>query len=145
MKIKWFCIILLSFNFLSTKSQIIPPPEIIADSFFFYFKNYNIEKSLNFIFNTNKYLRQNPEIINNLKAKFDKAMPIIGEFHRYEKYLKKEVPNTFVQLGYLMVFDRQPIKIIFNLYFAKDHWQVQDLKFDDKLDDVIQMLPNKVE
>jgi hypothetical protein len=120
-------------------------PDAVADSFFFYFKHNGVERSLQYVFATNKYLKQNPDIVNTLKAKFDKALPIIGEFYSYDKYLQKQVSNSFVQLGYLMLFDRQPIKIVFNLYNHGDHWQIQDLRFDDKLDDVINMLPNKVE
>lgn len=118
--------------------------EEVTDSFFVYFKSEGVERSLQYVFATNKYLKQNPEIVTNLKAKFDKALPILGNFYRYEKYMHKQVGNTFAHVGYLMVFDRQPIKIIFTLYFAVDHWQIQDLRFDDKIDDVIKELPNLV-
>ncbi len=117
-------------------------PEEVIDSFFIYFKSKGVERSLQYVFATNKYLKQNTEIVTNLKAKFDKALPVIGNFYRYEKYMHKQVGNTFAHLGYLMVFDRQPIKIIFTLYNATDHWQIQDLRFDDKTEDVIKELPN---
>jgi len=126
----------------SAKAQ--KTPDEVADSFFTYFKTKGVERSLEYVFATNKYLKQNPEIVTNLKAKFDKALPIIGNFYRYEKYMHKEVNNTLVHMGYLMVFDRQPIKIVFTLYFATDHWQIQDLRFDDKIDDVIKELPNTI-
>ncbi|MCX7861761.1 MAG: hypothetical protein N2449_02055 [Bacteroidales bacterium] len=128
--------------FLKASAQV--SPESVPDSFFFYFKNKGVEQSIQYIFRTNKYLGQNPEVVNTLKAKFDKALPIIGTFYRYEKYLDKRVGNTFAHIGYLMIFDRQPIKIIFTLYKPKDHWQVQDLRFDDKMDDVIKDLENNV-
>ncbi len=120
-------------------------PEAVADSFFYHFKKNGVERSLQYVFSTNKYLKQNPEVVNTLKDKFNKALPIIGKFYSYDLYLKKQVGNSFAQLGYLMLFDRQPIKIVFNLYNHGDHWQIQDLRFDDKLDDVINMLPNKAE
>ncbi len=119
-------------------------PESVPDSFFYYFKTKGVEQAVQYIFRTNKYLGQNPEVVNTLKAKFDKALPIIGTFYRYEKYLDKRVGNTFAQVGYLMIFDRQPIKIIFTLYKPKDNWQVQDLRFDDKMDDVIKELENQI-
>lgn len=135
-------LIILLFSALTLMGQ--KSPEEVADSFFTYFKSKGVERSLQYVFATNKYLKQNPEIVTNLKAKFDKALPVIGTFYRYEKYLHKQVGNTFAHIGYLMVFDRQPIKIIFTLYNATDHWQIQDLRFDDKVDDVIKEMPNQV-
>ncbi|GAB4452807.1 MAG: hypothetical protein Fur0028_08310 [Bacteroidales bacterium] len=134
--------VMLFCSILSLKGQ--NNPDEVVDSFFTYFKSKGVERSLLYVFATNKYLKQNPEIVANLKAKFDKALPVLGNFYRYEKYLHKQVGNTFAHLGYLMIFDRQPIKIIFTLYFATDHWQIQDLRFDDKVDDVIKELPNLV-
>lgn len=135
-----FILILFFFGVTSVMGQ--KNIEEVADSFFVYFKSEGVERSLKYVFSTNKYLKKNQEIVTNLKAKFDKALPILGNFYRYEKYMHKQVGNTFAYIGYLMVFDRQPIKIIFTLYFAVDHWQIQDLRFDDKLDDVIKELPN---
>lgn len=129
-------------SIISLKGQ--KNPEEVVDSFFTYFNSKGVERSLQYVFATNKYLKQNPEIVTNLKAKFDKALPILGTFYRYEKYMHKQVGSTFAHIGYLMVFDRQPIKIIFTLYYASDHWQIQDLRFDDKIDDVIKELPNLV-
>lgn len=138
-------ILILLFNyFFSGQSQTISTPESIADSFFYYFKNKNIETAIKYIFSTNKYLVQFPEVVNTLKSKFDKALPILGNFNGYQLYLKKEVTSNFVQLGYLMNFDRQPIKIIFLLYKPQNKWQIQDMRFDDKLEDVIDETPNKV-
>lgn len=139
---KRFCILFLFFLSVNAFSQT--SSESVPDSFFYYFKTKGIERSLQYVFATNKYLKQNPEIVTNLKAKFDKALPILGNFYRYEKYMHKQVGNTFANLGYLMVFDRQPIKIIFTLYYATDHWQIQDMRFDDKIDDVIKEMPNQV-
>ncbi len=139
---KRFCILYLLFFSVNAFCQT--SPESVPDSFFNYFKTKGVERSLQYVFATNKYLKQNPEIVTNLKAKFDKALPILGNFYRYEKYMHKQVGNTFAYLGYLMVFDRQPIKIIFTLYFATDHWQIQDMRFDDKIDDVIKEMPNQV-
>ncbi|HNV94842.1 MAG TPA: hypothetical protein PKG63_00090 [Bacteroidales bacterium] len=129
-------------SIISLKGQ--KNPEEVVDSFFTYFNSKGVERSLQYVFATNKYLKQNPEIVTNLKAKFDKALPVLGTFYRYEKYMHKQVGSTFAHIGYLMVFDRQPIKIIFTLYYASDHWQIQDLRFDDKIDDVIKELPNLV-
>ncbi|MCX7953685.1 MAG: hypothetical protein N3A01_00680 [Bacteroidales bacterium] len=137
-----FIITLLLGTIIKSKSQ--QTPEMVADSFFYYFKNKNIESAIKYIFSTNKYLVQFPEVVNTLKAKFDKALPILGNFHQYQLYLKKEITNNFVQLGYLMIFDRQPIKILFLLYKPVDKWQIQDMRFDDKLEDVIENTPNKI-
>ena len=129
-------------SIISLKGQ--KNPEEVVDSFFTYFNSKGVERSLQYVFATNKYLKQNPEIVTNLKAKFDKALPVLGTFYRYEKYMHKQVGSTFAHIGYLMVVDRQPTKIIFTLYYASDHWQIQDLRFDDKIDDVIKELPNLV-
>lgn len=141
---KIFYILIFLTDYFISKSQTISTPETIADSFFYYFKNKNIEAAIKYVFSTNKYLVQFPEVVNTLKSKFDKALPILGNFNGYQLYLKKEVTTNFVQLGYLMNFDRQPIKIVFLLYKPQNKWQIQDMRFDDKLEDIIDETPNKI-
>lgn len=138
---KKFFILLFIFLYVNTFGQM--SVESVPDSFFYYFKTQGVERSLQYVFSTNKYLKQKSEVITTLKAKFDRALPVLGNFYRYEKYMHKQIGNTFAYLGYLMVFDRQPIKIIFTLYFATDHWQIQDMRFDDKIEDVIKEIPNQ--
>jgi len=135
-------ILFFIFNYKTSLPQ--NTPETIADSFFFYFQTKNIEYAIKYIFSTNKYLLHSHEIINTIKQKFEKALPILGKYHRYELYLKKTITPNLVQLGYLMIFDRQPIKITFLLYKPKEKWQVQDMKFDDKIDDILEETKNKI-
>jgi len=130
----------ISFSFC--KAQ--PTPEALIDTFFTYYKNTGIEKAIDFVFGTNKYMKQSQEVIDNIKLRFNKATPQLGPYYGYELFIKREAGSSYVFLSYLMKYERQPIQISFILYKPDEKWQIQNLRFDDKLDDELDKLPNVV-
>lgn len=136
----FLCLFLLSFSVC--KAQ--PTPEALIDTFFTYYKNTGIEKAIDFVFATNKYMKQSQEVIDNIKLRFNKATPQLGPYYGYELFIKREAGSSYVFLSYLMKYERQPIQISFILYKPKDKWQIQNLRFDDKVDNELDKLPNVV-
>lgn len=123
-----------------TKAQ--SSPESLIDSFFVYYKNAGIDKAIDFVFATNKYMEQSKEVIDNIKLRLNRATPLLGPYEGYDLFIKKQAGLSYVFLSYLIKYERQPIQISFILYKPKDKWQIQNLRFDDKVDDELDKLPN---
>jgi hypothetical protein len=133
-----FVVILCCYNVTKAQSN----PELLIDSFFVLYKNVGIEKAIDFVFATNKYMEQSKEVIDNIKLRLSRATPLLGPYQGYDLFIKKQAGQSYAYLSYLIKYDRQPIQISFILYKPKDKWQIQNLRFDDKVDDELEKLPN---
>ncbi len=140
MKIRILFFLFIPFICNETKAQ--SSPEALIDSFFVYYKTVGIEKAIDFVFATNKYMEQSKEVIDNIKLRLNRATPLLGPYHGYDLFIKKQAGQSYVFLSYLIKYDRQPIQISFILYKPKDKWQIQNLRFDDKVDAELDKLPN---
>jgi len=118
--------------------------EALADTFFSYYKHSGMDKAIDYVFGTNKYMKQSQEVIDNIKLRFNKATPQLGPYYGYDLFIKREAGPSYVFLSYLMKFERQPIQISFILYKPKDKWQIQNLRFDDKVENELDKLPNLI-
>lgn len=144
MRIKYiFVLLIFCFAFNSLKAQ--HTAEALIDTFFSYYKSSGINKAIDYVFATNKYMTQSQEVIDNIKLRFNKATPQLGQYFGYELFIKREAGPSYVFLSYLMKFERQPIQISFILYKPFNKWQIQNLRFDDKIDDELDKLPNVLE
>jgi hypothetical protein len=139
---KLYLLILFTFVVFSLKAQ--STSEALADTFFSYYKSAGINKAIDYVFATNKYMTQSQEVIDNIKLRFNKATPQLGQYYGYDLFIKREAGPSYVFLSYLMKFERQPIQISFILYKPKDKWQIQNLRFDDKIDNELDKLPNVI-
>jgi len=143
MKLRFlFLLIFISGSIASVRAQ--QTSEALADTFFSYYKRAGIDKAIDYVFATNKYMKQSQEVIDNIKLRFNKATPQLGPYYGYDIFIKREAGPSYVFLSYLMKFERQPIQISFILYKPKDKWQIQNLRFDDKVDNELDKLPNLV-
>jgi len=129
---------IFSFNRLKAQSS----PESLIDTFFVYYKDISIDKAINFVFATNKYMQQSKEIIDNIKLRLNRATPLLGPYCGYDLFIKRQAGQSYVFLSYLIKYERQPIQISFTLYKPMDKWQIQNLRFDDKVNDELEKLPN---
>ena len=105
----------------------------IPEKFFSVFGEKSSDAAIDWVYSTNKYIRNN--IQGNLKVKTElkKIISLIGAYKGYELMEKKVISPSYVQLYYLAKFERQPLKFIFVLYKPADKWQLQKLRFDDKV------------
>lgn len=116
--------------------------ETIIDTFFTYYEKQGIEKAVDYVFATNPWMNDSKEAITNIKLRLDKAVSLLGEYNGYELIIKQEAGTSYVLLSYLVKYSRQPIQFTFVLYKPDDKWQIQNLKFDDSIDDDLEKFPN---
>lgn len=113
-------------------------PEEVTEHFFELYQTVGSDEAVDYVFSTNKWLNSEKVTIDNIKAQLKKGMAIIGQYYGYELIQKDSLSENFVMMSYMLRYDRQPIKFEFILYKPNDKWQIQNLKFDDRLDDDIE-------
>lgn len=118
----------------------------VIDEFFSLYGNKGPDEAVDFIFSTNKYLQSNKEQVTAIKLKLVTAVAVIGDYTGYEPVIIKEFGQSMVQGTYMVKYLRQPLFFTFILYKPDKYWQIQTLRFDDKLsDEQIERFKNKAE
>lgn len=105
----------------------------IPEKFFQIFNQKGSDFAIDYIYSTNKFMQANIQASLKVKTELKKIASLVGKYYGHELMNKKIVSKSYVQLYYLAKFDRQPIKFIFVLYKPDKIWQLQKLKFDDKV------------
>ncbi len=142
MKIR-FALVLLIFGTLSLQPLRLlsqEKPEDITGKFFQLYEEKSTDDAIDYVFATNKWLYGEKTTQDNIKAQLKKGIAIIGQYYGYELISKKSLSESYVSLHYMLRYDRQPIQFTFILYKPNQSWQIQNLKFDDRLEDDIEGL-----
>ena len=132
------CLFLFHLSGISAQEKA----EDISSRFFELFQEKGSDAAVDYIFSTNKWLDNDKSTVDAIKMQLKKGIAIIGQYYGYELIEKKSLGDSYVLLSYMLRYDRQPIKVVFILYTPGDLWQIQNLKFDDRLDDDIENLKN---
>ncbi len=114
----------------------------ITDEFF---KLYAIDpiKAFDYAFSTNPWLSRNPDAVDNLKNQYSNLLPLIGNYRGYELITEKNIGENLKLASFMARYDRQPIRLSFVLYRPDDTWQVQNLKYDDRLSNELEESANQ--
>lgn len=105
----------------------------VVEEFFSLYENKGPNEAVDFIFSTNKYLESNQDQVTAIKLKLGTAVAVIGEFTGYEPVIVKEIGQSMMQGTYMVKYLRQPLFFTFIMYKPEKYWQIQTLRFDDKL------------
>ncbi|MEI6851304.1 MAG: hypothetical protein WCL06_00620 [Bacteroidota bacterium] len=133
-----FLLLLVSLNLMSLKGMAQDKPEDITQKFFQLYEEKSSDAAIDYVFATNKWLYGEKTTQDNIKAQLKKGIAIIGQYYGYELISKKVLSESYVSLHYMLRYDRQPIQFIFIMYKPNQSWQIQNLKFDDRLEDDIE-------
>ena len=130
-----FSLLLSSLTYISFAQN---SPEDIINKFFDLYKKDGSDKALDYIFSTNKYAGDSQEAIKTLKENLHKTATIDGAFWGYDLLSRKSAGQNFVMFTFLVIHDRDPLTFRILFYKPFDKWQVQNFKFDDKMDDELE-------
>jgi hypothetical protein len=132
-------ILMLSLTSLScqvTKAQS-SPPEIVV-KFFEVYKKEGSDKAIDYIFSTNKYAAENKSAIEELKTKLKTISTIDGLYCGYDILSIKSAGENYKMFTILTRHERDPITFRIIFYCPQDKWQVQNFKFDNKMDEELE-------
>lgn len=104
-------------------------PESIVENFFNVYKN-NSSDAVDELFQDNKWMEDQFEELLNLKSQLFENQKLLGEFCGYEKIAEQNAGKDYKQLIYLVKYERQPIRFIFELYKPKEKWIVLNFSYD---------------
>lgn len=107
----------------------------ILDSFFTLYGEGKTDEAVDYIFETNQYLISAQQQIASIKEKLKTITSVIGQYYGYEKIIQKEAGESYKYVRCMVKHDRQPLFFTFILYKPDQRWQLQTVRFDDKLDD----------
>lgn len=125
--------IVLIFSLTSIFAQ--NKPEDVTGKFFALYEKDGAAKAIEYIFDNNKYMDKNSDVISQIQARLNQLVTLVGNYNGYELMESKYLGESYLQQIFILKYDRQPIKFIFLLYKPKDLWQIQNLRFDDKFND----------
>ncbi len=109
-------------------------PEDILDVFFDTFKT-DMNKAIDYLFSTNELIAPNQEGIKSIKERLDVSRKLLGNYYGHELMKLEHAGDSYLRYTFLLRYDRQPVKIIIVLYKPNETWKVQNLNFEDKMDD----------
>ena len=106
----------------------------VIDKFFSIYQNDGPEKAIDYIFSTNPYLEPNSEQVTAIKLKLATAVAVIGDYYGFDPVSVKELGPSMAVGSYMVRYKRQPLFFTFILYKPDKLWQIQTLRFDDKIE-----------
>ncbi|HPB02146.1 MAG TPA: hypothetical protein PLZ67_04260 [Bacteroidales bacterium] len=108
--------------------------QAVIDNFFSIYKNDGREKAIDYIFSTNPFLEPNSEQVTAIKLKLATAVAVIGDYYGFDPVSVKELGPAMTIGTYMVRYKRQPLFFTFILYKPDKIWQIQTLRFDDKIE-----------
>ncbi len=128
---KYFLIATLSIYTFFTQAQT--NFDSIPNIFFDIFEQKGSDAAIDYIYATNKYISGNFAASLKVKNELKKVVSLIGKYRGTEVIDTQFIGQSYIRLSYLAKFDRQPLKFNFTMYKPDKKWQLQQLKFDDKV------------
>lgn len=113
-------------------------PDTIIKSFFKMIESDSAEAAIDGIYKDSDWSDRIQDDVGKLKMQFLSLEEIVGDYYGYELIAKKDLLNTFLVYSYLVRYDRQPIRFVFEFYKPKDQWLFWSFSYDDKIDDELE-------
>ena len=113
------------------------PSEIVV-KFFNVYKKGGSDKAIDYIFSTNKYAAEGESAIEQLKTKLKNLSTIDGLYCGYDILSIKSAGQNYKMFTILARHERDPITFRIIFYRPVDKWQVQNFKFNNKIDDELE-------
>ncbi len=144
MKSKTIVLILAMFSCVLTSQSQITFDSMLFQ-FFTHYGEGKTDEAVDYIFSTNIHLEGATQQISSIKEKLQTITSLIGPYYGYEKVIQREAGNSFVSVCCMVRHERQPLFFTFVFYKPDLAWQIQTLRFDDKLEeDELKELGNSV-
>lgn len=113
------------------------------DRFFTLFEQGKMEQAVDGIYATNSYVSAIPDQVKSIKKQLSSLGAVMGQYHKSVKIDEYMVEDSFVQVTYMVIYERQPLRFEFQFFKAGDNWKIYSFSFDDDIDEEIEAAARK--
>lgn len=110
-------------------------PQTMIDEFFKLYKEKNSDVALDYLFNTNKWMKDSKEDVENVKSQLKNTINLLGDYYGTDLIIKKTISNKMELYSYFILYDRQPLRFTLQFYNPNGKWRLQNFSYDDAFDD----------
>ncbi len=121
-------------TFIATSKAQETTYQGVVEKFFSIYSDKGPEKAIDYIFSTNPFLDPSSDQVTAIKLKLATAVAVIGDYSGYDPIIVKEFGTSMAIATYMVKYKRQPLFFTFVLYKPDKFWQIQTLRFDDKIE-----------
>lgn len=121
---------IIKFNCFSQET-----PEKIISDFFNTYSSGETDKAIDNLYNYSAWIKADDDAVINLKTQIREIKQLVGNYNGYEFLLKKSVGNCLEHHVYIVKYDRQPFRFVFEFYKPKDKWITYSFSYDLDIDD----------
>lgn len=111
-------------------------PEQMISRFFDLYENEGVSPAIDDLYSSNRWADAGNEAVVELKSQLAGLdTNLVGEYYGYELLSSHNLTESFVLYIYMVKFERQPIRFIFQYYKPLDTWMTYSFEFDGNLND----------
>jgi|SRR6185295_17393602 len=110
----------------------------LIDRFFVKYEKGKIDDAIDELYSTNKWVAQLADGIGNLKNQLHGLVPLVGSYRGRELIGTASIGGRLVHVTYMVLYDRQPLRMEFVLYRPQDAWTIYAFRFDSNLPEELQ-------
>lgn len=125
-------LVFLCFVFITTLQYGQKNYEELSTEFFTKYE-YNTDMAFDYIFGTNKWMEGDVAGTATVKQQINNISTQLGEYIGYEKISEKYLGKDMVYVVYIVKYERQPLRFLFQYYKPKDTWMLFSVKYDENL------------
>lgn len=125
-----------SFISCNEKNEKDQAPTFLVKNFFKIYEEKGVDNALNSIFQTNKYMIEQPQSnIDNIKESLSTHISLIGNYHGYEIVSEYSLGKSLKHYCCIVKYDKQPLRFNFIFYKSETSWVLHNFNFDNKIVD----------
>lgn len=107
------------------------------ETFFELLKSQQNEKAVTSLFQSNKWVGPNSDMIIQTQKQIDVLQTeVVGELRKTVLIGEHKFKGVFLNIAYLAIYDRQPITFEFQYYKPQKEWVIHSMQFSDDFDDI---------
>jgi hypothetical protein len=125
---------LIGFLFCSIACSAQDDPQKIIDRFFDLYKNKSANEAIDYIFSTNKWMKDSKDQIENIKFKLNGTLKLLGDYAGQSFMAKKTAGDHLTLYTFIVRYDRQPLRFSMLFYKPANEWRLQNFSYDDSID-----------
>ncbi len=110
----------------------------IVDRFFALVQAGQTDEAVEFLYSSNPWMQRAADAVEQVRAQLKGLPTLVGQLQGFELLQTKTLGTRFVYLSYMALYDRQPIRFIFEFYRPAEEWMTFGFSFDQDLDDDVE-------